>query len=109
MCAQLSTDLKQKYGVRSLPVRKDDRVKIVRGTKKGEEGKVVSCYRRRFVIHLDGLKREKSNGQSVAYPVDPSKVQLVQLKMDKNRKEKIEIKKAAVEKRHPEKKTAETE
>ena len=31
MSANLSKDMRKKYGVRSLPVRKDDEVKIVRG------------------------------------------------------------------------------
>ena len=33
--------------VRSVPVRKDDEVMVVRGTYKGQEGKVVQVYRRK--------------------------------------------------------------
>ncbi len=34
MSAPLSKELRAKYGKRSLPIRKDDEVQIVRGTKK---------------------------------------------------------------------------
>ena len=37
--------------VRSLPVVKDDEVRIVRGRKKDVSGKVTAVYRKKFVIH----------------------------------------------------------
>ena len=40
MSAALSTELRNKYHVRSMPVRKDDEVNVVRGSYKGREGKV---------------------------------------------------------------------
>jgi large subunit ribosomal protein L26e len=48
--------------VRSAPVRKDDEVKIVRGAWKGREGKVTQVYRRRWVIYIDKVNRDKVNG-----------------------------------------------
>lgn len=47
---------------RSIPVRKDDEVTIVRGTYKGREGKVVQVYRKKWVIHVERITREKVNG-----------------------------------------------
>jgi large subunit ribosomal protein L26e len=41
MSAPLSGELRNKYNVRSVPVRKDDEVQVVRGTYKGREGKIV--------------------------------------------------------------------
>lgn len=49
--------------VRSVPVRKDDEVMVVRGTYKGREGKVVQVYRRKWVIHVERITREKVNGE----------------------------------------------
>ena len=40
MSSALSSELRNKYHVRSMPVRKDDEVNVVRGTYKGREGKV---------------------------------------------------------------------
>ena len=49
MSAPLSKELRTKYGVRSMPVRKDDEVQVVRGHYKGQQvGKVVQCYRAKF-------------------------------------------------------------
>merc|ERR1711916_415598 len=63
MSAPLSKDLRTKYGVRSMPVRKEDEVQVVRGHYKGQQiGKVVQCYRKKFVLHIERIQREKANG-----------------------------------------------
>lgn len=86
MSASLSSDLRNKYNVRSVPVRKDDEVQVVRGTFKGREGKVVQVYRRRWAIHVERITREKVNGSTVNVGIDPSKVVVTKLKLDKDRK-----------------------
>ncbi len=48
--------------LRSLPVRKDDEVIVVRGNYKGREGKIVEVYRRKWVIHIERITRDKING-----------------------------------------------
>ena len=85
MSASLSKELRKKYNVRAIPVRKDDEVRVVRGSFKDHEGKVVSVYRKRWVIHIDKLVRDKDNGQQVQVGVDPSKVQVTKLKLNNNR------------------------
>jgi large subunit ribosomal protein L26e len=94
MSASLSGDLRKKLGVRSMPIRRDDEVTVVRGTFKGREGKVVEVYRKKWVIHIERLIREKANGASVPVGIDPSKVVINKLKMDKDRKSLIERKRA---------------
>jgi len=86
MSAPLSADLRNKYNVRSVPVRKDDEVQVVRGTFKGRDGKVVQVYRRKWVIHVERITREKVNGSTVNVGIDPSKVVVTKLKLDKDRK-----------------------
>ncbi|KAJ3173917.1 60S ribosomal protein L26A [Irineochytrium annulatum] len=85
MSASLSKELREKYHVRSLPVRKDDEVTIMRGTQKNRTGKVVQVYRRKWVIHIEKIVKDKVNGASVPLGIDPSKVQITSLKMDKDR------------------------
>lgn len=101
MSAPLSKELREKHGVcvftivldcvsdksqvRSMPIRKDDEVTIVRGTNKGREGKVTSVYRLKYLIHIERVTREKSNGQSVQIGIHPSKVVISKLKLDKDR------------------------
>ncbi|MCJ1454948.1 hypothetical protein MMC28_005301 [Mycoblastus sanguinarius] len=76
--------------VRSIPIRKDDEVTIVRGSNKGREGKVTSVYRLKYVIHVERVAREKSNGQSVPLGIAPSKVIITKLKLDKDRENILE-------------------
>ncbi|KAF2691084.1 ribosomal protein L24 [Lentithecium fluviatile CBS 122367] len=90
MSAPLSKELREKHNVRSIPVRKDDEVTIVRGTFKGREGKVTSVYRLKYVLHINGVVREKSNGQSVPIPIAASKVVVNKLKLDKDRENILE-------------------
>lgn len=40
MAATLSKELREKHGIRSLPVRKDDEVEVVRGSYKSTVGKI---------------------------------------------------------------------
>jgi large subunit ribosomal protein L26e len=90
MSAPLSKELREKYNVRSIPIRKDDEVTIVRGTQKGRDGKVQSVYRLKYCLHLTGVTREKSNGQSVPIPIAASKVIITKLKLDKDRENILE-------------------
>lgn len=76
--------------VRSIPIRKDDEVIIVRGSQKGREGKVTSVYRLKYLIHIERVSREKSNGQSVPIGIHPSKVVINKLKIDKDRESILE-------------------
>jgi ribosomal protein uL24 len=62
MSSHLSKDLKTKYDVRSVPVRKGDTVKVMRGTQKGREGKVQAVYRKKWCLHIEKIVREKTNG-----------------------------------------------
>ena len=73
--------------VRSIPIRKDDEVQIVRGSNKGREGKVTSVYRLKYVIHVERVTKEKTNGQSVPIGIAPSKVVITKLKLDKDRED----------------------
>merc|ERR1719263_1428717 len=82
----LSAELRNKYSVRSMPVRKDDEVHVVRGFFKGREGKVLTVYRRKFCIHVERVTRDKANGGTVNVGIHPSNVVITKLKLDKDRR-----------------------
>ncbi|KAH8892510.1 ribosomal protein L24 [Thozetella sp. PMI_491] len=90
MSAPLSKELREKYNVRSIPIRKDDEVQIVRGSNKDKEGKVTSVYRLKYVIHVERVTREKANGASVPLGIHPSNVVITKLKLDKDRENILE-------------------
>merc|ERR1719301_353121 len=86
MSAPLSKDLRSKHSVRSVPIRRDDEVMIVRGHYHDREGKVTQVYRKKWVIHVERVTRDKANGQTVPIGVHPSKCVITRLKLDKDRK-----------------------
>lgn len=86
------------HQVRAVPIRKDDEVQVVRGSFKGREGKVVQVYRKKWVIHIERITREKVNGATVNVGIDPSKVVITKLKIDKDRKALLERKSGGPEK-----------
>ncbi|KAI0831250.1 translation protein SH3-like domain-containing protein [Trametes gibbosa] len=87
MSSSLSKELRAKYNqTRSIPIRKDDEVRIVRGKYKGREGKVTQVYRKKWVIHVDRVQRDKSNGASVPIGIHPSKVVVTTIKLDNDRR-----------------------
>ncbi|KAK9381996.1 60S ribosomal protein uL24 [Kockiozyma suomiensis] len=85
MSAPLSKELREQYKVRSIPIRKDDEISVVRGSYKGKEGKVTSVYRLKYIIQVEKLTKDKADGSSVPVSVHPSKVVITKLKLDKDR------------------------
>jgi large subunit ribosomal protein L24 len=82
MAAPLSPELVSSKGAKSLPVRKGDTVRIVRGDHTGFEGKVSRVDLKRYRIFLEGLTREKVDGTNIFVSVHPSKVMIRNLKLD---------------------------
>merc|ERR1712232_1348009 len=69
------------------PIRKDDEVVVVRGHYKSSQmGKVVSVYRKKFVVYIERIQREKADGSTRPVGIHPSKCVIMKLKMDKDRK-----------------------
>merc|ERR1712216_10738 len=94
MSAPLSKELREKYNVRSLPIRKDDEVMLLRGNPQNHqrEAKGTGVFRKRFCVHLERISKEKANGHQHNIPVRPSKVVITKIKLDKDRKALLERK-----------------
>ncbi|KAF9475849.1 ribosomal protein L24, partial [Pholiota conissans] len=92
MSSALSKELRSKHNARSLPIRKDDEVRIVRGKYKGREGKVTQVYRKKWVIHVDRVQRDKSNGATSPIGIHPSNVVITTIKLDTDRRAILERK-----------------
>lgn len=87
--APLSKSLREKYGTRSLPIRKGDRVEVMRGDFKGHQGEVVKVDMKRLKIHVDGATMTKSDRTEVYYPIHPSNLRIVKLSLED--KERVNI------------------
>lgn len=93
MRGNLSEKLREKYGIRSVSVRKGDTVKILRGDFAGIEGKVIETHRRSQRVTVEGVTREKVSGKQTRVPVHVSKITVTSLDMsDRWRSEKLEKK-----------------
>merc|ERR1711998_527219 len=92
MSAHLNKELSHKHHVKSMPIRKDDEVIVVRGSHRGREGKVIQVYRKKYVIPIERVTREKSNGSTVNVGIHPSNVVIPKLKLDKDRRKILDRK-----------------
>ncbi|MBS7643144.1 50S ribosomal protein L24 [Candidatus Bathyarchaeota archaeon] len=91
LAAPLSPELRQKYNTRSLPVRRGDTVRILRGDFAGTEGKVRNVDTKKLRLHIEGVTRETAEGKSSFIPVHSSKVMITKLNLDdKWRREVLE-------------------
>ena len=73
-----------------MPIRKEDEVTVVRGKFKSRDGKVTQVYRRKYIIHVERISREKNNGATVNLGLHPSKVVITKLHLDPDRKALLE-------------------
>jgi len=89
MSAHLSRNLRESHGFRSLPIRSGDTVRILRGDYKGYEGRVTRVDRDNYRIFVDGVSREKADGTTTPIPIHHSKVEIVKLNLEDNRRKKI--------------------
>jgi large subunit ribosomal protein L24 len=93
--ARLSADLVEEYNVRSMPIRKGDTITIMRGSFRGIEGKVTRVDRKTISIYVEGVTREKSDGNTIFIPLPPSKVMITRLNLDDDRRRDILERKAS--------------
>lgn len=80
--ACLSPSLKATHHVNAIPVRTGDTVRIMRGDKKGTEGKIARVDRGKVRIFVEGVTREKVDGTAIQFPIHPSKVMITNLNLD---------------------------
>lgn len=96
MASPLSPELLAQRGVKTMPIRKGDTVRVTRGDHKGFEGKVSTIDRKHYRVYLEGLTREKVDGSTVFVALHPSKIMIRTLNLDdKLRKAVLERKKPA--------------
>lgn len=92
LSANLSKPLREKYGIRSLPVRKGDEVLVMRGSFYKKKAKVSSVELRNSRVTLEGIQRTKKDGAKVNVFFNASKLQIQTLITED--KERLSAKKA---------------
>ncbi len=81
LSAHLSKELRQKYGIRSLPIRKGDVVVVMRGNYKGKKAEVEKVDVKETRVFLKGITRKKADGTNVNVPFHPSNLMIVELNL----------------------------
>jgi large subunit ribosomal protein L24 len=109
MSAPTSPEILAQKGLKSIPVRKGDTVRVMRGDHKGFEGKISRIDLKDYRVYLEGLNREKVDGTTVFVGIHPSKLMIKTLNLDdKLRKAIVDRKKPLIKKKaaKPAKETA---
>ncbi len=97
MSANLNKTLKQKYGKKNFPLRKDDKVKIMKGEFKKKTGKIESVDLKRLRITIEGINRTKKDGTKIKVYFSPSNLQIQELNLE-DKKRRIAIERGKSEK-----------
>ena len=79
LSVHLSHDLIAKYDLRSLPVRKGDTVKVIRGGSKGLSGKIAGVSLKKMKVSVEGATVQKADGKQIEKWIDPSNLSLTKL------------------------------
>jgi len=87
--AHLSEVLRSRFGKRSLPLRKGDDVKVMRGSDKGFKGKVERIDLKTSKVYVEGLNVKKVDGSEVLKPIEPSNLLITEPKMEDKRRQLI--------------------
>lgn len=77
--SRLSDELAGKLGRRSAPLRKGDKVKVMRGKSKGSMAKVDEVSLGRLRTFLEGITMTRVNGAKVRIPFHPSNLMIIEL------------------------------
>lgn len=86
LSVNLSKELREKHDTRNVVVRKDDKVKIMRGKFKGKEGKVTSVKIKLEKVYIEGIQVKKQDGSMASVPLRASNLQIIELNLnDKKR------------------------
>lgn len=118
MGSTLDKELRNKYGRRTIEVRKGDEVKVMRGKFRGKQGKVGIVDIKRTRLQIDGIQRVKAGGEKLITWFHPSNVKIIILDVSDRKRlkssgvgsreseEKVDANEETVEKRETVKKTA---
>lgn len=102
LSSRLSSDLREDYGFRSLPVREGDEVRLIGGDFIGVEGEVSEVDTKNQRITVEGVETAKADGSEVPISVHPSNVEITDFEKDDMREKIIERRSKGGKKRRKE-------
>jgi len=94
MSVMLNKEIRELIGVRNIPIRVGDYVKILRGRFRGVEGLVIKVDSKRYRIFVENAKYTTKTGKEVYYPIHYSKVMIMKLNLSDKKRIEILMRKA---------------
>ena len=89
MSATLSKELREEYNRRSLPVRRGDKVEIMRGDFTGHQGKIERVDLKNYKVYVEGATIQKVDGTTTYFPIHPSNLRIIELNLEDEKRIKI--------------------
>lgn len=80
----LSETLREELGTRSINLNLGDRVKVMRGDRKGAEGIISNIDRDKQKVYINGLEVTRQDGSTSEVPFRPSNLQAQALNLEEN-------------------------
>lgn len=106
MSSNLTKDLRKKYGIRNISLKKGDNVKIMRGKFKGKKGKITNVLLKNLKVTVEGIQIKKQDGSKVDIKLNPSNLQILELNLeDKRRLKRMNLSDSKKKKENAPKKT----
>jgi len=87
--ARLSSEYVRQFGRKSLPVRKGDEVRMMRGSSKGLKGIVDRVDLKKSKIYVEGIIVKKVDGSEVMKALEPSNTLITKPSMDDKKRQVI--------------------
>lgn len=75
----LAKPLRAKLGKRNVVVKKDDKVKIMRGKYKGKQGKILEVKLKMGKVIVEGIQVTKADGSKANVKLQPSNLQIIEM------------------------------
>ncbi|MCD4740387.1 50S ribosomal protein L24 [archaeon] len=85
----LNKELRETHKKRNVPVRKGDKVRVLRGNFKKHEDEVTRVNLIDYKIYVKGINNKKANGEETPRPVHPSNLMITELKLEDKKRSKL--------------------
>ncbi|MBN2127036.1 MAG: 50S ribosomal protein L24 [Candidatus Diapherotrites archaeon] len=81
----VSKELQKTIKKKTIGLKKEDKVKVMRGAQKGKTGKVMRINRNKEQVFIEKIVRKKSDGTETMIPIHPSNLLLLESKDEKSK------------------------
>ena len=88
LSANLSKELRKKYGKRNLPLKKGDAVVIMRGKFRKKTGKIIMVNIKNLKAEIEGIQIKKQDGSKANVKFNPSFLQITELNLEDKKRNK---------------------